>query len=103
MAQITTFNYSHNMSSRLIISRFELYPKENPRNYIVGFKIICDTNAKEGYVESTVALEDITDQSDHDICVLGYRNAKDKIQATMTKLESITPVLGAEFIIPEGE
>lgn len=87
--------------SRFLIGRYELYPKDNPVQYLVGFKIICDFNAREGYVEVGLPLEAAQGLTEHEVCEAAWRHGKAQLQEEIQRLESIPSVLGADFIPPD--
>lgn len=90
-------------NARFIIQRFELYPAENPDHYLVGFKVICRTNDKQGYAEARVSIDEAKGKNHHEICEAAYRKAKQEINEQFRQLEAIPAVLGTEFIPTDDE
>jgi len=87
--------------SRFVIGRFELYPKDNPVQYLVGFKIICDENGRESYVEIGLPLEAAQGLSEHDVCIAAWNHGKTQLTEEVKRIEAIPSVLGADFIPPD--
>ena len=85
---------------RYIIHRFEPNDLTSPTYYIIGFKVICDLNQRETYVETTVPAGECIDKSDNEICLLAYNKLKDKINEVARELSSKKFIVGSEFIPP---
>jgi hypothetical protein len=93
----TVFIYNY-MQLSIIISRYEMYPTENPVHIVVGFKILCESLGRHEYVESNVLLSEASGLSDHEVCDLAYNKIKNKIKSVSDRITKTQPVLGAEFI-----
>jgi hypothetical protein len=89
-------------SIRYIIHRFELNNSILPTYYIVGFKILCELNQREVYIETMVDYLDCKDKSDNEICLLAYNQLKNKIDDVSKELLSKKFILGSEFIPPKN-
>lgn len=87
--------------TRLIIARYELYPKEAPNRYLVGFRLMCDINGRENYHEVGVPVAEADGKNEHEVCVIAYNKSKDNLQKMIAAMEAISPIIGSEFIPPE--
>ncbi len=85
---------------KYIIQRFEINDSANPSYYIVGFKIVCDINQRDFYVETQIDYKDCKDKSDNEICVLAYNKLKPKIDEISEELVKKKFIIGSEFVPP---
>lgn len=86
---------------RLIIQRFELNDPSYPNYYIVGFKLVCDLNQRESYLETEIKLDDCKDKSDNEICFIAYKNLESKIELVKKELLLKKFIVGSEFVPPK--
>lgn len=87
---------------RFIIQRFELNDFDNPTFYIVGFKITCDLNQRDSYIETQIDYTECIDKSDNEICELAYYKMKDRITEISKNLLQKKFILGSEFVPPKS-
>lgn len=85
---------------KYIIYRFEPNDLTSPTYYIVGFKIVCDLNQRESYVETTVSIEECKNKSDNEICLIAYNKMKTRIEEVSIELSSKKFIIGSEFVPP---
>ena len=87
-------------SIRHIIQRFELNDPTSPSYYIIGFKLVCDLNQRDCYVETQLPYNDCMDKSDNEICVLAYNKLRSKIDVVSKDLQQKKFIVGSEFVPP---
>lgn len=85
---------------RFIIQRFELNDPTNPSYYIVGFKLICDMNQREQYLETQIDFQLCNGKSDNEVCTMAYKNLKQKIEEAKIELVKKRFIVGSEFVPP---
>lgn len=85
---------------RFIVQRFELNDSTNPSFYIIGFKLICDINQREHYLETKINLQLCDGKSDNEICTMAYSDLKPKIELTKLELLKKKFIVGSEFVPP---
>lgn len=85
---------------RYIIQRFELNDVISPSYYIIGFKIVCDVNQRDIYIETELEYSQCVDKSDNEICVLAYNKLRNKISNISKELLQKKFIIGSEFIPP---
>ncbi len=88
-------------SIRYIINRFELNDPTTPSYYMVGFKLVCDLNQREHYVETVVGYSECLNKSDNEICELAYTQLKPKIDEISNDLLKKRFIVGSEFVPPK--
>lgn len=87
---------------RIIISKFELHPKEQPVEYMVGFRFICDANGEELYREQKVPMhESMNRMDDFAICMRARRIMGEGFDQAKKKVQEKSPVVGSIFIDPQ--
>lgn len=86
----------------ITISRFELYPKDHPTCYCVGFTVTCrDTHM---YKDTQVPLDIAqTCQCDMEIAQHAYDALKDTIDAWIETVSQRPRILGSTFVPPGQE
>jgi hypothetical protein len=87
-------------SVRYIIQRFELNDPISPTYYIIGFKLICDMNQRESYIEDCINYADCVDKSDNEICLTAYSGMRHRLLPVVSDLTKKRFLLGSEFIPP---
>jgi hypothetical protein len=87
-------------SVRYIIQRFELNDPISPTYYIIGFKLICDMNQRESYIEACINYADCVDKSDNEICLTAYSGMRHRLLPVVSDLTKKRFLLGSEFIPP---
>lgn len=90
-------------SVRYIIQRFELNDSNSPSYTIVGFKIVCDLNQREQYIETTIPYSECVNKSDNEVCGMAYTKLKGKINSVSNDLVSKKFIIGSEFVPPVAE
>ena len=79
------------------IAKFELYPKEEPTGYAVGFNVTT-TNGRSFYSDIPVLFDEIsTDSTDEEIIQIGYDKLKDGITSRVQQLEAKGNIIGSTF------
>jgi hypothetical protein len=80
----------------LKISRYELYPKDEPTAYVVGFIVTC--NNQSMYRDVQVPLEEAEAcECELDITNTAFLKLKDSIEAWATTAAAKSPLIGREF------
>lgn len=87
---------------RYIVQRFELNDPTLPAYYIIGFKLICDLNQRDYYVETQLLYNDCVNKSDNEICVMAYNKLKSKISEVSRDLLLKKFIIGSEFVPPKN-
>jgi len=87
-------------SVKLLIYRYEKNDIIDPTYYIIGFKILCELNNSEAYVETTIDNADCIDKNENEICLLAYNKLKSIIILKSNELENKNFLIGSEFIPP---
>lgn len=85
---------------RYIVQRFELNDPTTPTYYMIGFKLVCDINQRDCYVETQIDYELCRDKSDNEICVMAYNKLKQKIDEVSKELQQKKFIVGSEFVPP---
>lgn len=85
---------------RFIVQRFELNDSTNPNYYIVGFKLLCDINQRDNYLETQVDFKSCEGKSDNEICTMAYMDLKPKIELAKNDLLKKKFIIGSEFVPP---
>ena len=85
---------------RFIVQTFEINDSAKPSCYIVGFKLICDINQREQYLETQLDFKLCDGKSDNEICTLAYSNLKPKLDQIKTELFNTKFIVGSEFVPP---
>jgi hypothetical protein len=62
------------------VSRFELYPADEPTCYVVGFSVTHKTNNKSMYQDTQVLLADISGKTDDEIIEIGWVALKESFK-----------------------
>jgi hypothetical protein len=83
------------------IAKFNLYPKDEPTSYAVGFSVELD-NGRSFYRDTTVSLEDATGKTDSEIAQLAYAELREGILATAEVEGAKSPIIG-EIVVDEEE
>lgn len=79
------------------IAKFELYPKEEPTGYAVGFNVTT-TNGRSFYTDTPISFDEIpTDSTDEEIIQIGYDKLKDGITSRVQQLEAKGNIIGSTF------
>jgi len=81
------------MSYKVTIARFELYPREEPTCYCVGFSGSTPTGQPH-YQDTQVPLEEAKGKSEEEIVALAWEKLKDGFTARMEALAAKSPLQG---------
>jgi hypothetical protein len=76
--------------------KFELYPRDNPSGYAVGFNI-TNINNRKFYRDTIVPLEQATDCSDEEVMEIAWEALKSGILQEVERLEEINPLIGRNW------
>ena len=84
------------------VSRFELYPKENPIGYCVGFTVTAKNN-RQLYRDVIVNFTENENRTEPDIIVESWKLIGKEIQQIVDEIEGIPELLGEDIVekIPE--
>jgi hypothetical protein len=82
---------------KLILARYEVYPKESPTGYVVAFQAIAN-NGREYYTDIIIPFLDPENRTDEQVIAQAYDLLKDSIYAEITRLEGLSSLLGKDLI-----
>lgn len=78
----------------VIVSRYEVYPKDEPNCYCVGL-IINENNGKgERYIDTQVPFSQTIDKTENEIVKLGFDNMQNEILDWATMIYNRPSILG---------
>jgi hypothetical protein len=80
------------------VARFEVFPKENPTCYVVGFTITHKGNLKTMYKDTQVPMADAAGKSDQEIVELGWNVIKTEIVKWCEATITVSPVINTTFV-----
>ena len=83
---------------KIIVSRYELYPRDEPTCYCVGFTVSCPKGQKTMYRDTQVTLEEANNMSESNIVTTAYTAIKSDIDTWIETEMSKPCILGSEFI-----
>lgn len=89
-------------SYNVTVAKFNLYPREDPTGFAVGFNISLD-NGRSFYLDTVVSLKDAKGKDDEEIVELGWSKLEDNIMSRIQDLGEKSPMLGKEWTPPERE
>lgn len=81
----------------ITIVRFETYPTDAPKVYVVGFNIVTENN-RSFYQDTQVSFDQASKKSDLEICNVAYKQLQTSIVAQTSILEAQQPLLGKVFV-----
>jgi hypothetical protein len=96
--ETTTVQTGTQPQPKIIVSRYELYPKDEPTCYCVGFTVSCPTGQKTMYRDTQVTLEEANNESESTIVSMAYTALKSDIDAWIETEMSKPCILGTEFV-----
>jgi hypothetical protein len=83
------------------ISRYELYPIDEPYCYVVGFNITCIINKKNKYFEIQIPLTDIKPNDDENVITnYAWNNLSAAILPWCEKTKSQSSIIHSDFLPP---
>jgi hypothetical protein len=85
------------MSYEIRVVRFELYPRDEPTCYCVGFEGKT-VSGRQHYVDTQVPLADAKGLDEEAIAALAWENVKEAFTAQMEALAAKASILGTVFI-----
>jgi len=88
------------MAYEVTISRFELYPREEPDSWVVGFTVTWPGNRTQ-YVDTTVPLEEARGKSDEEIADLAWERVKSTVETWDRQYSGKSPLVGRRYIPKE--
>ena len=88
------------MAYEVTISRFELYPREEPDSWVVGFTVTWPGNRTQ-YVDTTVPLEEARGKSDEEIADLAWERVKSTVETWDRQYSGKSPLVGQRYIPKE--
>lgn len=89
----TTTTPSHTIK----VARFELYPKEAPTCYCVGFSVTC--NNQTIYRDTQVPLETAADCGcETEIAQQAYNSLKESLESWIADAQTKSPLIGQTFV-----
>lgn len=89
------------MNIKVRVSRFELFPKDVPRDYKVGFVVTHTRNKSSRYFEGIVPISSIDNNlNEEEIAVIAWHSVKSQV---CTWYKTTKGIIGYTFEIPEGD
>lgn len=82
------------------ISRFELYPSDEPHSYVVGFTIKTNNN-RTFYRDILLPIVEMGEISDEQVVETGWNFLKDGILNEVERLQNKSPLIGSVWNPPE--
>jgi len=80
--------------AKVIVSRLEPYPAEEPTSYAVGFTVTC-SNDRSFYIDTTVTFEEA--QTDEEAVQVALDKLRDDINSKVQTIEAKSTLLGREI------
>lgn len=77
------------------VARFELYPKDEPLSWCVGF--VIEVGIHNAYLDTTIPVTECFDLEPEAVTKLAYLKLKDSIDKIITNFEDKLPIIGTEF------
>jgi len=81
----------------ITITRYEMYPSEEPTCYCVGFSITCPSGRKTMYRDTQVALTDAQGKTEQEIADMAYTSLKESIDQWVCTEMTKPRILGSQF------
>lgn len=85
-----------NLDYNLVVTKFELYPKDEPDSYKVGFDVEVG-NGQKFYKDTLVPLGETDGLSDDEIIALAWNNIDSNIEQRAEALNRISSFLGKKL------
>jgi len=79
------------------VTRYEMYPSEEPTCYCVGFSITCPSGRKTMYRDTQVALTDAQGKTEQEIADMAYTSLKESIDQWVCTEMTKPRILGSQF------
>lgn len=86
---------------KMIISKYERYPTEEPIGQAVGFTVYA--NERSFYIDTVISNEDIVDKTEEEILDLAWEELKEEILSNVEQLNSRLPLVGKAWNPPSEE
>lgn len=83
----------------IYVKRFELYPKELPTCYTVGFGI--EENGRLDYIDTQVFLYEAENKTNEEIVEIAKNKIRNEILAKVNYLNSLSPIIGMEISLED--
>lgn len=83
---------------KIIISKYEKYPFDNPVGQAVGFTIFI--NDRSFYIDTIINKDEIADKIEDEILVLAWDILKEQVQLKVDELSVLPPLVGSEWSPP---
>jgi len=87
---------------RVEVSRFELYPKEDPTSYVVGFKVTANNN-RSFYRDILIPINEEETRTDEEIAIEAFTQVKAEIDREIMRLNERSPLLGSLVFSENGD
>lgn len=87
---------------KIVVARFETYPIDTPRGYVVGFTVILG-NKRTFYRDVIIPFNETEQRTDEEIVQEAYSLLKENIQQEVDRLTSLSPIVGTTLILPVEE
>lgn len=82
----------------ITIVRYELYPKDDPTCYCVGFSIACPRSGRSMYRDTQVPLETANTMTETEVAQEAYTHVKESFDQWMCDVASKPSLLGSQFV-----
>jgi hypothetical protein len=93
MTNISIEDFQTNFS--VTVSRYELYPAEEPTCYCVGFVIKHKTKLNSRYIDTQVTLADTNNKTEDEIVQLAWAMVRDGILSWATSVHNKPTIIGS--------
>jgi hypothetical protein len=97
MSSISIEDFRDNFT--VTVSRYELYPTDEPTCYCVGFVTKHNTKSSSNYIDTQVPLDDASGKSEDEIVQLGWAKVKDGIMSWATTVNNKPSILGSTLTL----
>jgi len=82
----------------ITIVRYELYPREEPTCYCVGFSATCPRSGRSMYRDTQVPLDTANTMTETEVAQEAYTAVKDSFDSWMCDIASKPSILGSQFV-----
>lgn len=83
----------------VIVSRYEVYPREEPTCYCVGLIVRENTGKGERYIDTQVPFSRTIDKTENEIVKLGFDNMTNDILSWATVISNRPSIVGKRLTL----
>ena len=81
----------------ITVTRYELYPKDEPTCYVVGFVVSCPSGQKTMYRDTQVPLDQAQGKTEQEIAQIAYTAVQESVDAWVCTEMTKPRILGTQF------